>query len=254
MINRRKDIFEADEIKKVIDFLKVEKTITNITESSGISTIYSSSLILLNDNAIIYLIAGQVITINKVNYEVIAVNLTNNTFTITATGLFHMTTGTPSVKVLDVTKWNIAINFKVGSRIEINELLALEQSNPDYKLQRFPLIWLFINESEKTSGIEFDHKTTLKMAFAHLNNKVNDRVLGRIDNSLETILQPLLTLFEATIRSPYFSRVFSWDYMEYDKTKYNRFFYGSSDKNEMVLTSPTDAIEVEIDLTFQNQY
>src|SRR3972149_9952114 len=119
-MTRKTPIYEPDEIKAVFTFLKTEKTITNITESSGISTIYSDSLVLLNEKEPIYLQAGQIVTLDGINYQVLTVNLKTNIFTITATGLYHMSTDPIPVNVLDVTKWNLSVNFKFGSRIEIN--------------------------------------------------------------------------------------------------------------------------------------
>ena len=137
-MTRKTDIYEADQIESVITFLKTEKTISNITESAGVSTIYSNSLVLLNIVDKIYLQNGQIVTLNKINYQVSSVDIVANTFKITASGLYHMSTDPIPVKVLDVTKWNLAIDFKFGSRREISELLNIESNDPDKKLIRFP--------------------------------------------------------------------------------------------------------------------
>jgi hypothetical protein len=249
------DIFESDEIGLVIDFLKIEKNITDIVESNGISTISSDSLCLLRDCDFdsIFLKVGQIVTINKINYPVLSVNYNLKTFTIKETGLFTMSTGTPSAKTLLVDKWNLAINYKFGSRIEINDLLAKESANPDTKLQRFPLIWLFINNPETSKELDFDHKSTIKMAFVGLSDIVK-RAEARQDDVIKPILKPLLNLFLQAIKSTYFAYKFNWEFGNYNFKKYYRYFYGSSDKNEMVLSTPTDAIEIELDITFQNQY
>ena len=252
-MNRRTDIFEADEIEAVFDFLTKEKTISDITESLGISTIYSNSVILLDIIDKIYLQAGQIVTLNKINYQVLTVDISAKKFTITASGLYHMSTDLIPVKILDVTKWNLAINFKFGSRNEINKLLDIENKDINKKQIRFPLAWLFINESRDHDSLEYDYKTGLKLAFVHLTN-VEYTAEQRLDNVFKKVLQPLETLFLETIRSPYFSRVFNWEYMELSYKDYYRYFYGSSDKNQMVLTAPTDAIEIDLDVIFQNQY
>lgn len=239
-MNGKIDIYEHEEIEAVFDFIKTEKNITHISEVSGVSTITSDSLVLLYDRVSIYLQAGQIITINNVNYNVLSVNRTLKQFTITATGLI-------------ATKWNLAVNYKFGSRIEVNELLTIESKDTTEKLKRFPLAWLIINEPEQSENLEFDHNSNIKLVIAHLT-KPEYRADYRLDNVLKTVIQPLITLFLSTIQSPYFSDVFQFEYGKLRQTKYNRFFYGSSDKNEMVLSAPTDAIEIEVDLTFQNQY
>ena len=250
---RKEDIYEADEIEAVFDFLTVEKNITDISETGGVSTITTSSVTLLDIIDKIYLQAGQIVTLNKINYSVIAVSISAKTFTITATGLYHMSTDPIPVKVLDVTKWNLAINFKFGSRNEINKILNIEDKDTNKKNIRFPLAWLFINEAREHDSLEYDYKTSLKLAFVHLTN-IEYTAEQRLDNVFKKVLQPLETLFLETIRSPYFSRVFNWEYMELNYKDYYRYFYGSSDKNQMVLTAPTDAIEIDLDVIFQNQY
>ena len=91
------------------------------------------------------------------------------------------------------------------------------------------------------------------MAFVHLS-KADYRADYRLDYVFKKVLQPLETLFLETIQSPYFSRVFNWEYTQLEYKDYYRYFYGSSDKNQMVLDAPTDAIEIDLDVIFQNQY
>lgn len=251
-MNRKLDIFEPDEIKAVFDFLKTEKTITNITEAGNYSTIYSNSLCLLNDNDPIFIKSGQIVTLNKKNYPVVSVNLIQKSFVIEATGLYH-TSGTPPVKVLDVTKWNLAINFKFGSRIEINQILNSECKDPDKSLIRFPLVWLFINEGRDHDNLDYDFMTNLKMSFVH-KSEPQYTAEQRKELVIKSVIQPLVTLFLATIKSAYFTSVFNWEYTKLKYKDYFRYFYGSSDKNQMVLDAPTDAIEIDLDVIFQNQY
>lgn len=239
-MNRKKDINEPTQIKAVIDFLKTVKTISSITELAGISTINSNTLVLLNIAEPIKLKTGQVITINNINYPVLSVNYALNSFTITASNLV-------------ASQWHLAIDFKFGSRMEINQLLFIESKDADKKDIRFPFIWLFINEGREHDNPEYDYKTGLKIAFVHMSDK-NWKAQQRLDNVIEPVLEPLRTLFLETIQSPYFARVFTWEFKKLSYTEYYRYFYGSSDKNEMVLTAPTDAIEIDLDVTFQNQY
>jgi hypothetical protein len=239
-LNRKLDIFEQDEVKKVIDYLKTEKNITSITESGSVSTIETNTLLLLNDVSPIYLQSGQIVTISGVNYTVSNVNQTLKTFDIEATGL-------------TAHKWNLAINYKFGTRTEINEILAIEAKNQ--VLSRFPLIWLFPNEAREHDSTEYDFRTGLKMSFVGMS-KVEYRAEQRKELNLKPVIMPLVRVFIACIENTLFSHIFFTGY-ENEKLKYTeyvRYFYGSSDKNEMVLTAPTDAIEVDLDISFQNQY
>ena len=252
-MNQKKTIYEPDEVKSIFTFLKAEKNIINITESGTVSTIYSDSLVLLQVQYPIYLKNGQIVTIDNVNYAVSNVNLTNKTFDINKTGLFHMSTDLIPVKVLDVTKWNLACEFKFGSRPEINEILQLEVSDPAKKLHRFPLVWLFINENRDHDNLEYSFKTGLKMSFVHLS-KPEYKAEYRKENIFKPVLVPLVELFMEAIQSSHFSRVFAFGYNDLNFNEYFRYFYGSADKNKMVLDSPTDAIEIDFDVTFSNQY
>jgi hypothetical protein len=76
----------------------------------------------------------------------------------------------------------------------------------------------------------------------------------RLTNVFEPVLDPLKELFLETIKSPYFYNVFNWEYMEFRYKDFFWYFYGSTDKNQQVLDSVTDAIEVDIPLLFNNQY
>lgn len=249
-----KTIYESEQIEDVIDYLRSEKTIVNITEANGISTIFGESLVLLNSYKIISLKAGQIISINKINYSVIAINSENNSFTISATGLFSTLAVSPFTKTLLSTKWNLSINFLFGTRLEINSILDSAIKDPDQKMIRFPLIWLFVNNKrDHKMDTPFDFNANLQFAFVHITQK-EYRASERLTNVFKPILQPLVDLFLEALISTYFSYMF-WkenDYINY--TDVYRYFYGSSDKNQQVLDAPTDAIELNLDLSFARQY
>lgn len=239
-MNRKKTIYEPDEVKAVFDFLKTAKTISNITEAVGISTITTNSLILLEIQYPVFLKNGQIVTINHVNYQVSNISYTNRTFDIEAIGLV-------------ATSWHLACEFKFGSRMEINQILDIESKDSDKRNMRYPFAWLFINESRNHDSLEYDFKTGLKMAFVHLS-KAEYKAEYRKENIFKPVLVPLAEMFMEAIQSSYFSRVFSFEYTELNYNEYFRYFYGSADKNKMVLNAPTDAIEIDFDVIFQNQY
>jgi hypothetical protein len=248
----QKVIYEVEEIGKVINYMRTEKNIINITEASGIYTIYSDSLILLRENENIYLQAGQIITINSEDYKVLTVNLNTKTFTITKdVALFHMS---GQNKVLDATKWKLTVNYLYGSRIEINSIIQNIGKGSDKLATKFPLIWMFVNNKEEINPREnIDISTNSKFALVHNTDK-NYKASDRLTNVFKPILDPLWLLFKKTMESTYFSSVFNFQTYEYPYEKYYRYFYGSSDKNEGVLDSPTDAIEIGLDLEFRKQY
>jgi hypothetical protein len=82
----------------------------------------------------------------------------------------------------------------------------------------------------------------------------NMRANDRLENVFKPVLDPLKVLFLETIKSAYFSYMFNWEFMNFTYTDFFWYFYGSTDKNQQVLDSVTDAIEVDIPLLFNNQY
>jgi hypothetical protein len=239
-MSRKLEIFEYDQFKTVIDYLKTVKTIIGLSETDGITTISTDSLVLLSETEPIYLQSGQIVTVNNINYVVSNVNQVLKTFNITASNLI-------------ANQWNLAINYMAGSRIEINEILELQTTDPDKNFQRFPLIWLFINEKREHKNDDFDFTTNVKFAIVHTSD-VESRYQQRLDTTIKLVINPLKTLFLESIHSSIFSKIFNyeWGQLEYDE--YIRPFYGSSDKNESVLTTPTDAIELDFNIIFKNQY
>jgi hypothetical protein len=252
----QKTIYEVEEIGKVVDYMKTAKTITDITENSGILTIYSNTLILLHETKDIYLTAGMIVTINSIDYSVLSVNLTSKTFTITkVVDLFHMTTDPIPVKVLDATSWKLAINYLYGSRIEINSILQNIGKGANKQATKFPLIWVFVNNEEDVNPREnIDIATTVKMAFVYNTDK-GYKANDRLTYVFKPVLTPLLYLFLETMQSCYFANVFNFQSRKnYPFKRWYRYFYGSSDKNASVLDASTDAIELSIDIEFFKQY
>ncbi len=76
----------------------------------------------------------------------------------------------------------------------------------------------------------------------------------REENIFKPVLAPLVQMFIELIQSSYFSKIFSFEYTKLNYDEYYRFFYGSADKDQMVFNAPTDAIEIDFDVIFQNQY
>jgi hypothetical protein len=237
-MNRKIDIYEPDEIQKVINAMCMDHPILEVTEDEGISYITTNNIVLLDGQSPIALQAGQIVTIGAVNYEVLSV--TTNSFAIEATGITADT-------------WKLAVNFMFGSRIEINNLLTSYAKDENKKLIRFPLIWLFINNERVHNSASFDFQTTLQFAFVHLTKR-EYRAADRLTNVFKAVLQPLSKLFLETLHSTQFRGVFAFPNMINDYSDWYRYFYGSSDLNKQVLDAATDAIELSCDLTFVKQY
>jgi len=238
-MREKKSIYEYDEIKAVVDFMRLARPISSISEAAGVSTIQTTTLKLLDENHNISLQTGQIVNINNVNYAVIDTG--ENSFDIVASNLV-------------ATEWNLAVNFLMGSRIEINQVLNNLANDPSSNLIRFPLIWLFINNDRNHNPNDLvAFQTTLQFAFVHLTEKTY-RANERLTYVFKTVLEPLFRLFTMTINSTYFQDKFYFEDNRPEFETFYRYFYGSSDQNLQVLDAPTDAIEVNFELSFINQY
>jgi hypothetical protein len=236
-------VYPVDQIQSVVNFLTTERDIISISESNGISTVTVQSTLLLQDRDYNYLQAGYYVQIDDINYKVLSV-VDNVSFDITATGL----TG---------TKWSLALEFRPGSRIEVNEMLNIAIQKDEEKLSRFPLLWYIIdseNVSNKAFAPPVDFEANVKLSLTNLT-EIEYTASERLENNFKTTLQPYLDLIIKTIRSSYFSNVFFFEDTEViDYREYYRYFYGSANQNVMVFDSPTDAIEFDINLQFARQY
>ena len=118
-----------NEIKTIINKIKTSVNIVSISESSGVSTIITDTVQVFNNLSIVMLLkSGMVVTINNKNYVVSNI------------------VDTPGVKSfdvhgtnIDVTSWHVAANFKTGTRVEINEVLNL-QNNNEFREMKFPFV------------------------------------------------------------------------------------------------------------------
>ena len=242
-MNKKLEIYEPKEIEKVIDFLTVDRSITSISEVDGISTITVTDTILLYDGNTTYLAPGMYVQIEGVNYKVSNV-IANTSFDITATGL---TAGT----------WSLALEFRFGTRVEVNELLDLASKQQENKLARFPLLWMIIdgsNQKDSNFPPPVDFESTAKFSMINLT-KLEYTAEQRLDNNFIPTIQPYVTLFKDALKSAYFNRVFFFENKEFaNYQEWYRYFYGSTDKNQMVFEAVTDAIEFQTDLKYNEQF
>jgi len=215
-MREKKSIYEYDEIKAVVDFMRLARPISSISEAAGVSTIQTTTLKLLDENHNISLQTGQIVNINNVNYAVIDTG--ENSFDIVASNLV-------------ATEWNLAVNFLMGSRIEINQVLNNLANDPSSNLIRFPLIWLFINNDRNHNPNDLvAFQTTLQFAFVHLTEKTY-RANERLTYVFKTVLEPLFRLFTMTINSTYFQDKFYFEDNSPEFETFYRYFYGNSNQH-----------------------
>jgi hypothetical protein len=242
-MNNKLEIYEPKEIQKVIDFLTIDRNIISISELDGVSTITVTDTILLYDGNSTYLAPGMYVQIDNINYKVSNV-IANTSFDITATGLTADT-------------WALAFEFRFGTRTEVNKLLDIASKQQENKLTRFPLLWMIIdgtNQRNNDFPPPIDFESTAKFAMINLTD-LQYTAEQRLDNNFIPTLQPYVTLFKNTLKSAYFNKVFFFENKEFANYQdWYRYFYGSTDKNQMVFDAVTDAIEFQTDLRYNEQF
>ena len=237
----KKSLQITNELNDIITQMTLPFSISSINEVSGVSTINTESVTIFNNlDKTMILQEGMIITINDINYPVLnIVNLPGGkSFDIEATNL-------------TATEWNIAANYKPGTRREINQILSQDASS----LDRFPLIWLITPTAKPDKFQEYlDFTVDLVLVFAHKANKT-DRTQKRIDENISPVIQPLLDLFNLWLQSSNFSYMLEFfghgKPIDYDFVNFA--YYGNNEKGVFTSIS-TDAIEVDYTLNFKKQY
>jgi hypothetical protein len=240
----KKDIQISNELNDVFEALKAPFNIVSITENSGISTIVTDTIRIFDNLCITMdLQDGMIVTIGDKNYQVDNVTHTpqEDSFTIAKTGISG-------------TEWNVAANFHSGGRTEINEILQQERTDNN-KFKRFPLVWYIYRDDRDYDNEAIDFEAPVNLAFAYKSNET-DKTVDRIDNNITPILQPLIKLFQLWIQSSDFYYLFEFNGhgRALDATTKNFPFYGITENRKNVLETPSDAIELEINLKFKKQY
>lgn len=237
----KKSLQITNELNDIITQMKVPFSISSIDEVDGVSTINTNSVTIFDNlGKVMILQEGMIITINDINYPVSnIVNLPGGkSFDIVAEGLTS-------------TEWNVAANYKPGTRREINKILSQNASN----LDRFPLIWLITPTDKPDKFQEYlDFTIDLVLVFAHKANKT-DRTQKRIDENFSPVIQPLLDLFNLWLQSSNFCYMLEFfghgKPIDYDPKNFA--YYGNNEKGVFTSVS-SDAIEVDYSLNFKKQY
>lgn len=237
----KKSLQITNELSDIITRMKLPFVINSVNEAGGVSTINSETVTIFDNlDKVMILKEGMIITINNINYPVS--NIINS----------------PSIKSFDIeasdltaTEWNIAANYKPGTRREINQILSQDASS----LDRFPLIWLITPTAKPDKFQEYlDFTVDLVLVFAHKANKT-DRTQKRIDENISPVIQPLLDLFNLWLQSSDFNYMLEFfghgKAIDYEMNNFA--YYGNNEKGVFTSIS-TDAIEVNYELNFKEQY
>lgn len=165
-----------------------------------------------------------------------------NTFTFSGTN------------ITEPDSWEMAIYFEHGHRIELNKKYTNKAKSINKQVQEYPLIWLYTDFEKNitdTENVEFE--TTLQLAIVDFSNKELYEE-QRIDQKFEPVLWPLLELINDAFNKTTYKRNFVTPYgtnKDIDFLQVERPFFGSDDQQANVLPQVTDAIEIQVDLSWR---
>jgi len=224
---RPEDVFQ-----NIRDLMVFGSSISDVNELLGVSTITTDNIYTLEN--------GMLVEIGTLVYPVSS---------ITRTGVAEWTFDVTGVNIVEVT-WQLALYYEFGRALEVGNTLVEKKDDPINKNKRFPLMWLLTDIEKKEIELPGDYEASIVIAFIYLS-EANLRASKRIDTNFEPILDPLVELFENTIKNTTGSRYFLKPYGEMlEISKTDKFKYGSIDGNRHIFNDISDAIELNMSLKF----
>lgn len=218
-------------IQNIVESIRSTGTITNISESSGVSTITSKNS----------LVAGESVQIGSTDY--IVQSATSTEFTVLGTGITE-------------NSWTaLAPYFDVGHPLEVSNRLLEKDKSDEYKYRKYPLIVLFTDiKIKKGERASFDDVTDLNISIIGQSERTKT-TLERYSDVINPILYPIYNKLKSKIKaSPYFTK--THPSLTHDLTE--RPYWGSSSKYgnvKNIFNDPLDAIEmnnIELGLRLNN--
>jgi len=212
--------------------------VANISQGGSVSNVVNN-----NDGTFTFTtdnlgnaVAGLDVIINDVRTSIVSINTKLKKITVS------------SEVVAGV--WVLALFFRFGHRKEINETLKSNNKNDTYINKNFPFIWLF--SDYKKEGSEFwdniEYDTKIKMAFVNVSRK-ELKANERLTLKFKTVIDKVTDLFFSELNKLPISQYFESGTGLIKGDFYDRFFYGSTDKEQNVFDIITDARECEISLS-----
>lgn len=224
---RPEEIFE-----QLYLLMRYGNSITNVSESSGVSTISTPQIYTLA-NGMLVEIGNNVYSISNISRN----GINNYSFDVNGTGI-------------TADSWQLALYYEFGRALEVGNTLKEQKDDPVNKNKRFPLMWLLtdIEKNENFDNINFEASITL--GFIYLSEK-NLKAKKRLEENIKPILDPLVDLFKLVINNSPGSRYFTLPFggnININET--DKFKYGSIAGNTHVFNDITDAVQLDMTLKF----
>ena len=128
--------------------------------------------------------------------------------------------------------------FEYGHALEIVNTLMEKDKNDEWKLKKYPAIFLFMPVKENRDNLESEAK--LRILFV-TETRPEWKAKDRDANVFTPVLIPLYEMFMRKLRDSF--ELYYNESQTYDFTKH--YYWGSSQTNKNVANDFADAIEIE---------
>ncbi len=223
--------------QEIYDLMRFGTTITSISEVNNVATITTGNLYTLQN--------GMLVEINNKVYSI-------SNITTIQYGQYTFDITTRGNTALVATSWQLALYYEYGRALEIQSTIKDKKQDPTNRNKRFPMMWLLTDIGQDTS-FEYGYESNIVLAFVYLSEQ-NLKAKKRIENNMQPIIDPLITLFRNTMTSSPGSRHFYYPLGEerLSGVQTDKFKYGSIANNRHVFDDITDAIELNFTIRFSN--
>lgn len=218
--------------------------------------------IIFKTSGVISSITNNIATVNKTtnlqNGMYINIDTYKENFQITdVTKYSFKIVSTKNITIEAPTNYSLCFNFLFGNRKEIVNILTEKNQNAEMKFKKFPCLILFDTLQENSGEDEVAGKIFDNIFFAIVTEtKPEFSTTQRIEQRFKAVLEPLFELFfNELLHCKYVYNLIKPERRMFNFTRENIFFWGSEGKEQNILNSFADAIEVRnLTLKFYKNY
>jgi hypothetical protein len=216
-------VYIPDIIQGVVNSFKTSIIINSFVQNGIYQTIYTSNTKNLSD--------GLYVEIQGENFQII--DLINNTSFVIKNS-----------KIITDLTYTLACNYIFGHPIEIANQLDFWDKNTTYKFKKFPVICLFLDYEQLIDQNDYDIFFTANLWLAIVTDTDRQFTASqRLEQKFKPILQPLYELFIEALKSNI--NIITENNGLTPHTKIDRYYYGSEGKEQNIINSFADAIEIK---------
>lgn len=148
---------------------------------------------------------------------------------------------------ISATTYSLNLNYIFGHPIEIANILTEKDQNSNYKYKKYPCLCLFTGIDEEIGNFEPNCKSFNNIFLAIITDtKPSYSTSQRKELKFKKILEPIyFLLFNKLENCKYTYKLIKPESRVFQHVKHNVYFYGSEGKEQNILNSFADAIEIK---------